>query len=150
MARNSSPLGDPDGVAGADPARAQHLGVDAGARLGIGPRQRADPVVAGEHPEGFGVAGQVAVGQGGHGASRGPGDHAQDEFAADLQVPAEPVVLGEARGLGPDDDVRAVAFSVGPLVGAELSDPAERRGGEQVQRREIDEGARRGGRAQLH
>ena len=73
----------------------QHLGVDAGARLRIQPGQRRDPIVPGQHPEGLGVTGQGAVGQGGHGAPRGAGDHAHDQVVADAQVPAEPVVLGE-------------------------------------------------------
>jgi len=61
----------------------QHLGVDAGARLGIAFRQRPDPVVAGEHPEGFGVAGQVAVGQRGHRAPGSPDDHAHNKVIAE-------------------------------------------------------------------
>ena len=128
----------------------QHLGVDPGARLRIAARQRRDPVVPGEHPEGFGIAGQAAMGQGRHRAPRGAGDHAQHEFVTDTQVPAEPVGLGKSLGFGADDDVGPVALEVGPLVRAELGDAVERRGGEQVERREVDEGARGGGRADLN
>jgi len=82
----STPLGSgrqADRIAGPDPAGTQHLGVDAGARFGVEVGQRPDPVVPGDDAEGFGVPGQVTVGQGGYRAAGGPGDHPEHEVVAD-------------------------------------------------------------------
>jgi hypothetical protein len=104
----------------------------------------------GQHPEGLGVARQIAVGQGGHGAPGSAGDHAQDQVITHAQVPAKPVVLTEAsRFFRADDDIGPVALQVGLSVRAEFGDAVQGRGSEQVERREVHEGSRRGARADL-
>jgi DNA helicase IV len=143
-------LGQADGVSGADAAGPEHLGIDPGAGLRVERVKRLDPVVTGENPQRVGVAGQGAVGEGRHGAPGSAGDHAQHEVAAHPQDPVEPVVLGESRGRGADDDVGPVAFQVGAAARAELGDPVQRRGGQQMQRREVDERAGRAAAADLH
>jgi site-specific DNA recombinase len=106
--------------------------------------------VPGEDAQRLGAAGQAAVGQGRHGAPRRAGDHAEDELVAHAQVPPEPVVLGEAGRGGADDEVGPVALRVGPVIRAQLGDLVKGAGGEQVERREVDEGPGRAAPADLH
>ena len=136
-------------VAGPDQARADHLGVDPGAGLRGEAVHGADPVVRGGHPQRAGVARQVAVLQGGDGTARRPRDDADHQVGTDAQVAAGPVVLGEPRRPGADDDVGPVAFELDGPARAERRDPVERRRADQVQRREVDEVAAGGGTAKL-
>ena len=109
----------------------------------------ADPVVHGGYPQGGGVAGQVAVFERGDGAPGRAQHYPDDEVTSDAQVAAGPVVLGETRGRGPDDHIGPIARKLHSAARAELGDPLQCRGGEQVKRGEIEEGTRGGGAAEL-
>ena len=87
---------------------------------------------------------QVPLGQRGHHAARAGAGDAQAHRVPDGERLALPGVLGEARlAGGVHHEVRAEPPHLEAAPGVQRAQPVERGGGEQVDHRQVEEGARR-------
>src|SRR5438067_2802223 len=114
--------GDRHGVAAADCAGLDDLGVDTDVRV----------VALRGRPQHAGILGQVSLGERRHDAARTGAGDPQANLAADRKRLAHPLVLDEAALVARDDDVRPETPNLETACRVELAQVVERGRGEDV------------------